>query len=830
MENATYIFYKDEDILRKLTQKNPEDLIELKDEHVQHTRFKFNEDKRKFTFKNFDLSVDKLYDNHFKNFYFQLITFRDCTFKGMKFENMFFLGCHFINCNFQDCHLNKVTFNLCSFNNLTNINKTIQSVLFNNCTFSSGDVYFDLQKLNFSFCGFKNCGLSNIDFSNSTFLECFLNGGEVFKNVDNSIFKNCEFVTSTFENLNFTNILFDYAKFIANFHNIIFNYGNSLNNCEFNVMKYTDGFVDQNSFKNVIFQNMDQLEHRNVQFKGGNTIEETFIFSNVKIIDTNFPNSYFYNIIFDTDEQIYQNNDCEIKGTVSRDKKLNFQNSTFKNVHLQLLSEFDRINFTGTTFSNCEMPLTHSNIIYEECDFEKTDIENILDEVTNNQVTPYFIYCSFRDANMMNMKFINAEFERCVFSKENTVLDNAIFKDCLFHTVVFSHIPTETHPSTALIKNVDFIDCEFINVSMLNRINNIDFSGSNLSKLELDNNSLFNQSNFRENNQIKINNDTIFPEEDFKYSYNFDDFQVDILRVQEQQLLKKIKEIIKDDYLNEIDDFEGSIGNRVFPTQDGITYSIFDIIEGDIEITPNFFLDNPTYRLICRIQENNLFPYIIDLDVLDKFNSEIQNDLNSEYLGNIIFECDKLYSMEEVTDDDNILKTEPYVNMKVFGIQGIMLPLSDILAITNNVNKEKQIYILDEDFINKTEYPILSLKYALLKEGSLNCTTNEPIKKASLKYINPNRYRGSPDIIRALTPNQSRSTSATSLDNMASETFIPITSAAPTYVADQEDNMDVEESDDSDEEITEMMFGGSKKKKKNKNKNKRKTKKNKKMK
>ena len=107
-------------------------------------------------------------------------------------------------------------------------------------------------------------------------------------------------------------------------------------------------------------------------------------------------------------------------------------------------------------------------------------------------------------------------------------------------------------------------------------------------------------------------------------------------------------------------------------------------------------------------------------------------------MGNIIFECDKLYSMEEVTDDDNILKTEPYVNMKVFGIQGIMLPLSDILAITNNVNKEKQIYILDEDFTNKTEYPILSLKYALLKEGSLNCTTNDPIKKASLKYYQKN--------------------------------------------------------------------------------------------
>ena len=222
MENATYIFYKDEDILRKLTQKNPEDLIELKDEHVKHTRFKFNEDNRKFTFKNFDLSVDKLYDNHFKDFYFQLITFRDCSFKGMKFENMFFLGCHFINCNFQDCHLNKVTFNLCSFNNLTNISKTIESVLFNNCTFNSGEFYFDLQNLNFKFSGFKNCTITNVDFSNSTFQECFLNGGEVFKNIDNSIFKNCEFITSTFENLHFTNILFDYTKFIATFQNIVF--------------------------------------------------------------------------------------------------------------------------------------------------------------------------------------------------------------------------------------------------------------------------------------------------------------------------------------------------------------------------------------------------------------------------------------------------------------------------------------------------------------------------------------------------------------------------------------------------------------------------------
>ena len=822
--------YKDEDILRILTQKNPEDLIEIRDKHVQHTKFRFNLDKQKLNFNNFDLSVDKLYDNHFNNFYFQLITFKNCSFKGMKFTNMFFLGCHFINCNFQDCNLNQVTFNLCSFNNLSNISPKIESVLFNNCTLNAGDVYFDLQNLNFIFCGFKNCTINKIDFSNSTFNECFFNGGEVFKNIDNSIFKNCEFIISTFENLHFTNILFDNTKFIAQFHNVTFDYGNSLNNCEFNVMKYSNGVVEQECFKNVLFNNMPQLEHRNVQFKGGNKIEETLIFNNVKIIDTNFPNSYFYNIIFDSDEHIYHNNDCEIKGSQISNRKLNFQNSIFKNVHLQLLSGFELIDFTGTTFSDCEMPLTNSNIIFEECNFENTNIENILDEDNDNQVTPYFIYCSFRGSNMSNMIFINTEFERCVFSAEGTILENSIFRECLFHTVVFSHKATQRHPSsTALIKNVSFVDSEFINCLMQNEINNIDFSGSNLLKTEFDNNSIFNQASYRENNKIITNNDTILPEENFKYEYMFPEENVDILRLQEQRLMKKVKEIIKDDYENEIDDFEGTIGNRVFPTQDGVTYSIFDIINGDIEITPTFFQDNPTYRLICRIQENNLFPYIIDLDVLDKFNNEIQNDLNSEYLGNIIFECDRLYSMEEVTDDDNILNTEPFVNMKVFGIQGIMLPLSDILAIPNNLNNNKQIYILDEDFTNKTEYPILSLKYALLKEGSLNCTTNEPIKKASLKYINPNRYRGTPDIIRALTPNLSRSNSATSLNNMANQTFIPIDQTTPSYIADQEDNMDIEESDESDEEISEIMrFGGSKKKKKAKNK--RKTKKNKKMK
>ena len=821
--------YKDEDILRILTQKNPEDLIEIRDKHVQHTRFKFNDKNKNITFNNFDLSTDKLYENHFDNFYFQFITFRNCSFKGLKFTNMFFLGCHFIDCDFQNCNLNRITFNRCSFNNLLNISKKIESVLFNGCDFKSGDVYFDLQNINFILSGFKNCNLSLIDFTNSTFEECFLNGGEIFKNVNNSIFKTCKFITSTFENLHFTNVSFDSSKFTAIFHNIIFDYGNSLNNCEFNVVKYSNGIIEQACFKNVLFKNMHQLEHRNVQFKGGNKIEENLIFNNVKIIDTNFPNSNFYNVIFDNDEHIYDNNDCEIKGSQNSDRKLNFQNSIFKNVNLQLLSEFELINFTGTTFSNCEMPLTNSNIIYEDCNFENTNIENILDEENDNQVTPYFIYCSFRGADMNNMIFINTEFERCVFSKEETILENAVFRDCLFHTVVFSHKINHRHPSSAIIKNLSFIDSEFINCLMQNEIYNVDFLGCNLSKMEFENNSIFNQASYRENNKIITNNDTILPEEDFKYGYIFPDQNVDIIRLQEQQLLKKVKEIIKDDYVNEIDDFEGTIGNRVFPTQDGITYSIFDIIAGDIEITPTFFQDNPNYRLICRIQENNLFPYILDLDVLDKFNKEIQNDLTSEYLGNIIFECDRLYSMEEVTDDDNILNTEPYVNMKVFGIQGIMLPLSDILAMTNYLNKSKQIYIIEEHFTNKKEYPILSLKYALLKEGSLNCTTNEPIVKASLKYINPNRYRGTPDIIRALTPNQSRSNSATSLDNMLSQTFIPIDEAAPTYIADQEDNMDVEESDESDEEISEIMrFGGSKKKKKAKNK--RKTKKNKKMK
>lgn len=831
--------YKDEDILRILTQKNPEDLTELKHNDFNHLRFKFNENNKTLHFNNFNLSTDNLYNNHFEKFYFQLITFRNCSFKGMNFSNMAFLGCGFIDCNFQDCSLDKVTFNRCTFNNLSNIDKNITSVLFNNCHLSSGDTYFDLQNIKFTFCGFKNCNLVNIDFTSSQFIESFLIGEDTINKIDNSIFKNCKFLISTIENLYFSNVLFDNARFRAAFHNIIFDYGNSFNDCQFynikNLIEPNEGIT----FKNVIFKNMGDMEHRNVQFKGGDKAEDNLILSNFKIIDTNFPNSYFYNVLFDNDELIYENTDCEIKGTISRDRKLNFQNSTFENVNMHLLSEFELINFTGTTFSNCDMPLTHSNLLYENCKFEDTNIENILNEENDNQITPYFALCSFRGADMTNMTFLNAEFEKVVFSNENTILENALFKECLFYTVVLSHLPSQRHPSSAQLKNVSFIDCEFINCIMQNEINNIDFSGSNLLKMEFNDNALFNQESYRENNRIIVNNNTILPQENFRYGFNYDDMDVDILRLQEQQLLTKIKEIIKDNYENEIDDFEGSIGNRVFPTEDGKSYSIFDIINGDIEITPSFFQDNPTYRLICRKQVNNLFPYIIDLEVLKKFNQEIQTELSSEYLGNIIFECDKLYSMEEVTDDDNILNTEPYVNMKVFGIQGIMMPLSDILAIPNNLNTNKKVYILDEEIENKTEYPILSLKYALLKEGSLNCTVNEPIVKATLKYINPNRYQGTPDIIRALTPVQNRSNSTTLPGENPPQTFIPIDSVANAYTADQEDNMSVEDSDASDEEdktvssgMTEiynenddMMLSGSKKKIKTKAKKKRNTRK-----
>ena len=740
-------------------------------------KFDFNNDNTILRFVNTDFA--SLGKTHFHNIYFEHINFENCNFSNIEFTHMWFSNCSFYNCIFTETKLLHTVFQYCSFNHLESIHKVIEDVLFQKCDFKlnkSLRPYFQLRNLHFKKTTFNACLLQNIDFQSSIFEYSVIGSQTNMELLEwkQCNFENCQLINSTFANVGFEKCVFVNVKSSSVFNNVVFQTNCYFDNSEFNVFTFENGVKRYDVFVNVLFLNNRYGSFENgMSIMGeGENVEDAIVCKNFIFDNSQFPNSTFKNMRI---EELESPNPMFAEGSYikgnDQGEYANFTKCSFINCNMRHSAYVDQVDFFGSTFEICDLGLLHSRVNYEEAIFTETNFEDRYNN--NDDIFPVIRETNFKNAYFNETHFVNADIWRTDFSGEHTYLENVEFDACILTDCILSQSPNDIEPAPKKLKNIFFSSTTLDGVLFKNKIQHITFDHCTMEHSEFEDNRKLRDSNFLAEHNLELI-DCILPEIDYEYYRSVN--AVGDHNVEQQESIKRgiINDVL---HIEDVDVYtmrtfnKNKLGNRLFPSEDGHTYSIFDLIQGDLTLTSTFFEENPTYRLLCKLQTTNIFPHIIDLEIVEKFINDLKQDVYTSYLRNIVFLCG------DFTNEREIIQQRPYVNMSVFGISGLMVPLKHIMSLLNNQNINNKIFILDDDSVfNSNQNKVMSLDYALTFESTLNCSEEEPIRVANLKYYD--------NSLRSLTP----TTPLLSPNNMLANDnqFIPINESTEDNVQSNE--------------------------------------------
>ena len=838
---------------------------EIRTESKTYTRFIENEENKLYIAEDHNYSVkDK---QHFNESFIENIHFINCKFEQY-FKDAYFQNCTFSQCKFTTSVFERTTFHFCTIDNIQN--------------------------------AYKNC-----NFLNSTFTK---NEEERFLNVNNTFFIQSYFLSTMFIDNTYLNDVKFYDCYFGNdfdfetntskinFHRNILDKV-QFDNCEIYSLKVANNIWFQVNFENcTLIRNVFD----NIKFRLG--IEEN-IDTECQFIVNNKHNNNNPDNNRKPNYNLYHLNtfiNCDMKFLII--ENIDLQGSSFRKCEMPMFmyrSKFIACSLLDSFFfDNREIPnfgdllnnlpyFDHNETDENENYLLKDNMGNpitqttppqILQNVFNNLSQTGFIrHADFRGAIFTNTKFINFEMYNVLFSHQHTDLQYCSFFNCLMVGCVFSHnqaviLQAETPLD---MKNVYFQKCKFLNCLMKNTLINITFVECNMSLLEMEDNSIFNLpdsiNSFLHSNSVIIRgDDTIVPRSDFQFSSNMNQ------QIYNQEIINSGDNIEEDErqmeYISEqmsrfiVANFDNTYvlketiitpSGKTFPPAADDTYSVVDVIDGEISLEPAWFSnqENATKRIIITQGEQYWFPHIIDIEVLQQIRNEIfsENGYQSEYLKYIFFIC----NTESDDLDDEKIKNKimyghqgrgidqqlAYLNLAVLGIPGYFLPVIEIFSLLNtpplpNIDDDtmqdeeelaletevKRLFIIEENDSSKSNdgFPVLSFNFHINYDGA-RCEKQSFIK-GNIAY-----YHNTRNMFGALTPSISRSNSATSLAENTG--FFPINPQQhqniSQYYADQSSSA-VEMSEEEDENLIGGKKNKTKKSKRSnnkKNKTKRKNKK-----
>lgn len=835
---------------------------EIRTESKTYTRFIENEENKLYIAEDHNYSVkDK---QHFNESFIENIHFINCKFE-QHFKDAYFQNCTFSQCKFTTSVFETTTFHFCTIDNIQN--------------------------------AYKNC-----NFLNSTFTK---NEEERFLNVNNTFFIQSYFLSTMFIDNTYLNDVKFYDCYFGNdfdfetntskinFHRNILDKV-QFDNCEIYSLKVANNIWFQVNFENcTLIRNVFD----NIKFRLG--IEENmdtecqFIVNNKH--NNNNPdnnrkpnyNLYHLNTFINCDMKFLIIENIDLQGSAFRKCEMPMFMYRSKFIACSLLDSFFFDNRENPNFGDLlnNLPYFDHNETDENENYllkdnmgnpiTQTTPPQILQNVFNNLPQTGFIrHADFRGAIFTNTKFINIEMYNVMFSHQHTDLQYCSFFNCLMVGCVFSHnqaviLQAETPLD---MKNVYFQKCKFLNCLMKNTLINITFVECNMSLLEMEDNSIFNLpdsiNSFLHSNSVIIRgDDTIVPRSDFQFSSNMNQ------QIYNQEIINSGDNIEEDErqmeYISEqmsrfiVANFDNTYvlketiitpSGKTFPPAADDTYSVVDVIDGEISLEPAWFSnqENATKRIIITQGEQYWFPHIIDIEVLQQIRNEIfsENGYQSEYLKYIFFIC----NTESDDLDDEKIKNKimyghqgrgidqqlAYLNLAVLGIPGYFLPVIEIFSLLNtpplpNIDDDtmqdeeelaletevKRLFIIEENDSSKSNdgFPVLSFNFHINYDGA-TCEKQSFIK-GNIAY-----YHNTRNMFGALTPSISRSNSATSLAENTG--FFPINPQQhqniSQYYADQSEEMIDSSAVEMSEEDDNLIGGKKNKTKKSKRSNNKKNK------
>ena len=676
--------------------------------------------------------------------------------------------------------------------------------------------YLYLDGVHFQHCTFGNLESENTIFDKCSFEDCNFTADII---IEHSTFRE-KCLLRNIGNITFRNVLFEEAIFIADIQTCSFNNSNFLI-CDFKTLN----LIENSTFHSSVIHspsNEPPSEFNDIIFKLTNfdlCSFENLLFNDSRIIDSSITYSNFNTVKFiRTDDLEDELSIIQISTSGDEMTLLNYSNNKFHNCDLRFI-DFNHTNFEHSEFHDTQMPLLLSycnfgNSIFDNSNFSdgQPDIEN--EDIFNypELLTSSFYIVNFKDATFRNVvfkkndmygiNFRNVQFEGTV-NIEKGLIVNAIFGK---------------NTNDKVTRNIKFNNIQFHHCLFKNEITNIHFTNCDIQKVQFINNTEFNETSYRNTNNIRLTN-TIQPQNNYALTidniHELEDLDIEDednlyeeqIEAEKQRVTDVIERAINMEYT--IPESESIPEQSIFPQEDDESFKIFDIIEGEIVMDENFIntfmTEYPQHKLIIKKQPNNWYPYLIDMGPISKFLADLtsENRNESSYLSNIIFICDDQNNTSKPPNDTKIneyVSHTAYLKMNFFGIQGVLIPLRDIFSLMNPQNINKKIFII-ENIIHQDEIKgLLSLGYAVSYQGSVDCTNKETITVGELHYF----YEWK-EMLRTLTTpisNRAESTN-TQINNTSDSLFFPInpdnagnTVNIESYQADDEDTEDDEINED----------------------------------
>lgn len=697
---------------------------------------------------------------------------QDISYKKNKQHPIIFENEDFIDLEpnfFSNLYLEGVHFKQCVFGKLESENTIFQRCSFENCNFTTNEVL--IQDSTFrEECLFIN--VHNITFRNVLF-ETTIFGAYI----TSCSFHDCNFLSCNYETLN---VIED-----SNFH------GTAIQNSS------------KHSFKDIAFilTYLDFCSFENI------------IFIDTRFLDSSITHSDFNYVVFQrTEEEEDEDDEKSIIKITNTDENrlLNYSNNRFNRCDLRHI-DVNHANFEKSVFQHTKMPLVLNYCNFQTCIFT-------LSMFSDDRPAPREFNFDYEQTSFYHaVSFMGSVFQGVSFTRND--MSRVNFRNIRYEGTIFFHdglivkglfgVPDDLVTRNIKFENYTLVDCKFAN-----EIRNLTFINSDIRHNVFYNNTEFNQADYRRINNIHLQR-TQGPEENYVIN-DVNDPELDYINDEEeeyglqieaekQRVTNVIERAIDVDY--EIPESNSVPNNNFFPQENDETVKIFDIINGyinlDEDFIENFKKDYPEQRLIIKKQKNNWYPYLIDMEYITKFLEDVTSDNRHEssYLSNIIFICDEEQNQEPSDEElDTYLSQTAYLKMNFFGIQGLLIPLTDIFALINPKNIEKQIFIVENIQFEEENKGLLSLAYAVSYQSSVNCTNKEVITAGELQYF----HKWKEMLTTLTTPISSRAPSATSQIS-TNTSFIPITNGdnmTPdiiNYEGDEEDNDDEEDDEDENE-------------------------------
>lgn len=398
----------------------------------------------------------------------------------------------------------------------------------------------------------------------------------------------------------------------------------------------------------------------------------------IKIIDGTFTNSYISNCNF---------YNCELENIIFQSETIlstvSFHNCTFKNTSIQNCS-LQNVDFINCTVYNDEIN-PGFNIYYSSLDF--CDLRNI-DLNYCKFIEGKIINSDFRGANLSNAIFENINLTGIIFD-ETTILTNTTFKNIRGLNADDSDISRASFDDSILIPNLN-------NSPSTVLANPSDDNLSEVSTVATD---------------ILDGPNNLSMDEDSNWIDYFEPQSPDGPPPLELEDLLTENDLLLREPVN--------IKQYTHQKFDKLEH--FDVIEQEDVNYCNYIREDPN-NLVFLYDEQTCF---ITKDLLRKYiSTDIDND-------KIVFIC-KEQQDAYVPRRENIYEV-PQLNMDIFGLFGVMVPLQELDSILNN---DYQIYVIQTNYYSKP-VPIASLNTRLGSNVvSANfCQALVAIKSGYISYV-----------------------------------------------------------------------------------------------